>query len=76
MTFDHIVTTVTFDNTAAFDTIVAFGIPLVAMLMSSPVMWHKETFGILVCSKEYTPSCSYLRSLLQTLLPDKYENYL
>jgi hypothetical protein len=26
----------------AFDTIVAFVIPLVALLLSLPVMWHKE----------------------------------
>jgi hypothetical protein len=33
----------TLDNIGvAFDTIAAFVIPLVALLMSSPVMWRKE----------------------------------
>jgi hypothetical protein len=36
----------------SFDTIVAFVIPFVALLTSSPVMWRN--FGILVFSKEYT----------------------
>jgi hypothetical protein len=42
MTLGHIVATVTLDIIVAFDTIVAFVIPLVAPLTSSPVMWRKE----------------------------------
>jgi hypothetical protein len=50
VTFDRTVTTValdrivatTLDMIVAFDTIVAFVIPLVALLTSSPVMWRKE----------------------------------
>jgi hypothetical protein len=41
MTLDHIVT-VTLDIFVAFDSIVAFVIPLVALLMSLLIMWHKE----------------------------------
>jgi hypothetical protein len=52
MTLDHIV---------VFDTTVAFVIPLVALLMSSLVMCHKETFGIFVYYKEYTPFQSFCR---------------
>jgi hypothetical protein len=33
---------VTLDTTVAFDTIDAFVIPLIALLMASPVMWDKE----------------------------------
>jgi hypothetical protein len=33
--------TMTVDTTVASDTIVAFVIPLVALLTSLPVMWHK-----------------------------------
>jgi hypothetical protein len=33
---------VTLDTIVFFDTIVAFGIPLVAPLTSSPVMWREE----------------------------------
>jgi hypothetical protein len=36
------------------DTIVAFAVILVALLTSLPVTWRKNTFGILVCSKQYT----------------------
>jgi hypothetical protein len=32
----------TLDSPVAFDTIVAFVIPLIALLTSSPVMWRKE----------------------------------
>jgi hypothetical protein len=39
MTLDHIVSTVTLDTII---TIVAFVIPLVALLTSLPVMWGKE----------------------------------
>jgi hypothetical protein len=51
MTLDHIFTTIILDRiivtvteytSVAFDTIVAFGISLVAVLTSSPVMWPKE----------------------------------
>jgi hypothetical protein len=42
MALDHIVATMELDVTVAFGTIVAFVIPLVALLMSSPVTWHKE----------------------------------
>jgi hypothetical protein len=41
MTLDHIVATVTL-NTVALDTTVAFVIPLVDLLTSSPVIWRKE----------------------------------
>jgi hypothetical protein len=39
---DHICTTMAQDIIVAFDTIVAFVIPLVTMLTSAPVMWHEE----------------------------------
>jgi hypothetical protein len=42
MTSDHIIVTMTFDATVAFDTIVAFVIPLVALMKSSPVMLRDE----------------------------------
>jgi hypothetical protein len=42
MTLDHIVVTMTLHTIVAFDTIFAFGIPLVALLTSSPLMWRKE----------------------------------
>jgi uncharacterized membrane protein len=42
VTSDHIVVTITLDTTVAFNTIVAFVIPLVALLMSLPMMWHKK----------------------------------
>jgi hypothetical protein len=42
MTLDHSVATTTADNTVAFDTIIAFVIPLVALLTSSTVIWRKE----------------------------------
>jgi hypothetical protein len=47
MTFDHIVATMTLDHTVkmitdGFDTVVAFLIPLNALLTSSPIMWCKE----------------------------------
>jgi hypothetical protein len=49
MTSDHIIATMILDNTVAFDTIVAFLFPLVAMLTSAPVMWrgHLLNFSIL-----------------------------
>jgi hypothetical protein len=40
------------DHIVAFDTIIAFIIPLVALLTSVGV-WRKNTFGILVYSKDY-----------------------
>jgi hypothetical protein len=42
MPLDHIVATMTLDTIAAFDIIVAFDMPLVALLASSSVMWRKE----------------------------------
>jgi hypothetical protein len=51
---DQIAATMTLDTTVAFDIIVAFVIPLVSLLTSSHVMWHEDTFGISVYSKEYT----------------------
>jgi hypothetical protein len=38
---DHIVAAITFDTNFAFDNIVVFVIPLVALLTSSPVMWRE-----------------------------------
>jgi hypothetical protein len=53
--FYHIVTTMTLDSIVAFYIIVAFVIPLVALLTSSLVVWRKECFfGISVYFKEYT----------------------
>jgi hypothetical protein len=45
MTLDHTATTISFDcivSTMTFDAIVAFDIPLVALLTSTPVMWREE----------------------------------
>jgi hypothetical protein len=45
ITLDHIIIAMTLDHfvtTMALDTTVAFLIPLVALLMSLPVMWHNE----------------------------------
>jgi hypothetical protein len=64
ITLNHIVTIIlgsvveknTLDTTDAFDTTVAFVMPLVTLLTSSPVMImmrHKNTFGILVYSTQY-----------------------
>jgi hypothetical protein len=39
---DHILATVTLDNIVAFDTIFAFFISLVVLLVSSPVTWCEE----------------------------------
>jgi hypothetical protein len=39
---DHIVAGMTLDTIIAFNTTVAFVLPLVALLTSSPTMWHKE----------------------------------
>jgi hypothetical protein len=41
MNLDHIAT-VTLDAIVTFDTIVAFVIPFIVLLMSTPVMWHEE----------------------------------
>jgi hypothetical protein len=40
MTSDHIISTITLEIVVACDTIVAFVIPLLVLLMSSPVMWR------------------------------------
>jgi hypothetical protein len=40
--WDYTVATMTLDDIVTFNTSVAFVIPLVALLMSSPVMWHKD----------------------------------
>lgn len=53
MNLSHAVATVTGDI-VAFGTYVAFIILLVAMLTELPVMWRKEIFGSLVCSRQYT----------------------
>jgi hypothetical protein len=42
MTLDYITATMALDIIAAFDTIVEFVIPLVALLTSMLVMWQKE----------------------------------
>jgi hypothetical protein len=42
MTLDHIILTVIFDTTNVFDTIAAFVILLVTLLITPPVMWHEE----------------------------------
>jgi hypothetical protein len=44
------------DTTAAFDTIVSFAIPLVALLTSSPMMWRKEhLWNFSVLQRVHTP---------------------
>lgn len=43
-TLDCTVSTVTLDDIVTFDTTVAFIIPLIALLMPSPQIWHKEHF--------------------------------
>jgi hypothetical protein len=55
VTLDFIVVTLTSEHiaTVTLDTIVTFIILLVVLLISS-MMWHKNTFGNLVYSKEYT----------------------
>jgi hypothetical protein len=68
MTLDHIVATMTLDTIVAFDIIVAFVIPVVALLTSSPVMWRKNTFRILVHSMEYTFPILYATSLRMTMI--------
>jgi hypothetical protein len=40
--FHRIVTTMPLDTIAAFDAVVAFVIPLLALLTSSPVIWRQE----------------------------------
>jgi hypothetical protein len=52
LTWDKIIETMTFDIIVAFDTTVAFVIPLVALLTSLPVMWREERLRISVYSKE------------------------
>jgi hypothetical protein len=42
VTLDHTVGTLALDTAVAFDTTVAFAILMVALLMSSCVMWCKE----------------------------------
>jgi hypothetical protein len=42
VTLDYIIATMALDHIIAFDTIVAFFIPLFALLTSSPMMWYKE----------------------------------
>jgi hypothetical protein len=42
VTLGHIIAIMTLDNIVAFDTIVAFVIPLVALLTSAPMMWCEE----------------------------------
>jgi hypothetical protein len=42
MTSRHIVATMFLDNTVAFDTIVAFVIPLIVLLTSLTVKWCEE----------------------------------
>jgi hypothetical protein len=42
MTLNHINATVIFDTIVAFHIIVAIVIPLVALIMPTPVMWHEE----------------------------------
>jgi hypothetical protein len=40
----------TLDTIVTFDTIIAFGIPLVALLTSLPMIWHEEhlmNYGVL-----------------------------
>jgi hypothetical protein len=48
---NHIVSTITLDTTVAFDAIVAFLIPSVALLMSRHVMRRENSFGISVQPK-------------------------
>jgi hypothetical protein len=42
MVSDYSVATITLDKVVATDIIVAFIIPLIALLISSPVLWHTE----------------------------------
>jgi hypothetical protein len=42
MTSDYIIATMISDITVAFDTTVAFVIPFVTLLTSTPVMWREE----------------------------------
>jgi hypothetical protein len=46
VTSGYINATVTQDTNVAFDKIVTFVIPLVALLMSTPVMWCEESLWI------------------------------
>jgi hypothetical protein len=48
--WDHTVATITLDTTVASDTFLAFAIPLVSLLMLSPVNGVKNVFGISVNS--------------------------
>jgi hypothetical protein len=42
MVSNRIIATTTLNTAVAFDIIVAFVIPLVALLTSTPVMWREE----------------------------------
>jgi hypothetical protein len=42
MTSDHIIATLPLDTMVVFDTVVAFVIPLVALLSSAIMMWCEE----------------------------------
>jgi hypothetical protein len=42
MTLDHVVERISLHTTVAFDTIIAFVIPLVALLTSPLIMWREE----------------------------------
>jgi hypothetical protein len=54
VTFNHIPATITLDTTFSFYTIVLFR-PLVILLNSSSMLYGiKNTFGMLVYSREYT----------------------
>jgi hypothetical protein len=61
VTLHRIVETLSLDNIVAFDTVLAFVIPLVALLTSLPVMWCKNAVGMFVYSKEYTFPILFLR---------------
>jgi hypothetical protein len=54
MTLDHNATSMTLDISVALHTTVAFVISLVALLISSSVMCHKEQLWNFMYSKEYT----------------------
>jgi Zn-dependent protease len=71
ITLDHTAEIMTLDTIVSFGTIIAFGISLVALLKSSPVMWRKENlrnFSVLRKSKPFQ-SCFDVASRRMKLSP-------
>jgi hypothetical protein len=67
MTSDHITATTTLEATAAFNTIIAFVIPLVVMLLSMPLVWQeKHLWNFSILQRVYL---SNLVMIMMSLIP-------